>query len=221
MKLNHAVKNKVRGSAHVLVALCIVLTSNAARSSEAMLNQFFAEVDTLAAVFTQRIVDDSGMTLDAAGGRVYLSRPGKFRWDYFSPGQADLLEQQIIADGDAIFVYDLDLEQVTRRSLDNALSQIPSLSLVESKATVDEHFEVFDVGVTDGVSWVALKPKDPDAGFNQIMVGFENAVISAISMLDVLGNETRLDLRGVELNAQLEMDVFEFTVPEGVDVLEQ
>ena len=221
MKLKCAVQSVVKNGAQLLAVLFVALVSNSARSSEELLNQFFADAGTLSAVFTQRIVDDSGMTLDAAGGRVYLSRPGKFRWDYFSPGRVDVLEQQIIADGNAIFVYDLDLEQVTKRSLDNALSQIPSLSLVESKATVDEHFEVFDVGVTDGVSWVALKPKDLDAGFNQIMVGFENSVISAITMLDVLGNETRLDLRGVEINPQLEADVFEFTVPAGVDMLEQ
>lgn len=209
---------------HCLMLILLVvggLRPADADASEALLDRFFAETDTLSAVFTQRIVDDSGMTLDASGGHLYLSRPGQFRWDYFAPGQTQVLEQQIVADGESIYVYDIDLEQVTKRSLDNALSQIPSLSLVQSRAKVAEHFKIFDIGVTDGVSWVGLEPNDPEAGFQQIMVGFENEAISAITMLDILGNETRLDLRKVQKNPSLAADVFEFAVPEGADLLEQ
>ncbi len=192
-----------------------------ARASQALLDRFFAETDTLSAEFTQRIVDDSGMTLDAAGGLLYLARPGQFRWDYFTPGTMPVLEQQIVADGESIYVYDIDLEQVTKRSLDNALSQIPSLSLVQSKAKVAEHFKIFDIGVTDGVSWVGLEPNDPEAGFKQIMVGFTDESISAITMLDILGNETRLELNNVQTNPALAVNLFEFSVPEGADLLEQ
>lgn len=207
--------------ASIVTVMATVMVSTSVAASEQLLSRFFNETQTLSAVFSQRIVDDTGMTLDAAGGRVYLSRPGKFRWDYFAPGQIDVLEQQIISDSSSIYIYDLDLEQVTQRSIENALSQIPSLSLVESEATVEEHFNLTDIGLTDGMSWVALTPKDPDAGFQQIMVGFENELMSAITMLDVLGNETRLTLRDVRLNPQFAPEWFDFTVPEGVDLLEQ
>ena len=192
-----------------------------ARGSVSMLDDFFSNTQTLKATFTQRVVDESGMTLDAAGGTVYLSRPGKFRWDYFLPGSETHLSQQILADGKSIYVYDPDLEQVTQRSLENALTQIPSLSLVASKATLEEHFESIDVGLTDGVSWVILRPKSADAGFRQLMIGFSDSVLSDIILYDALGNETKLQLRAVESNPKLSTETFTLKVPDATDILVQ
>lgn len=205
---------------------CVLLLAGALVHSSAfaslpLLNDFFANTQTLKATFTQKVVDESGMTLDSAGGTLYLSRPGKFRWDYFVSRTDSALSQQILADGKSIYVYDPELEQVTQRSMDNALVQIPSLSLVASKATLNEHFELIDVGLTDNVSWVILRPKSTEAGFTQLMIGFSEDVISHIILFDALGNETRLQLHDVQSNAVLASDTFDFDVPEGTDILSQ
>lgn len=168
-----------------------------ASASEAMLRSFFDDVASLQADFEQQVVDETGFTIERSRGVVYLSRPGKFRWDYLNHEVADgeqALSQQILADGEWIYLYDPELEQVTQRSLQDALGQVPSLLLVQTGANVDQHFLITDFGVTDDLSWVALKPKDVDAAYQQLMIGFNKSGLAAIQLLDGLGNETKLVL---------------------------
>jgi outer membrane lipoprotein carrier protein len=207
---------------NALFALIVVFFSIApAHASEASLKKFFANVATMEAAFQQKIVDETGMTLERSSGRFYLSRPGKFRWNYRSTDPDVELGQQIIADGESLYMYDPDLEQVTRRSMQAALAQVPSLLLVQSDVNLPEHFIVNDIGMTDGLSWVSLKPIDPDAGYQQLMLGFVDDQLNTILLLDGLGNETRLVLSGVAENLTLDSSVFDFTVPEGADLLSE
>lgn len=190
-----------------------------AQASEALLENFFVNVATMEAAFQQQVVDETGMTLERSSGRFYLSRPGKFRWSYRSTDPDIALGQQIVADGESIYMYDPDLEQVTKRSMQAALAQVPSLLLVQEDANLQEHFLVSDIGLTDGLSWVSLKPIDPDAGYQHLMLGFLNKQLNTIELLDGLGNQTRLVLSEVLANVQLDSAVFDFVVPEGADLL--
>ena len=206
----------------ITVFLLLVSVSNASHSSEQLLNRFFQEVDSLQASFEQTVVDESGMTLEKSSGLFYLSRPGKFRWNYNDPySDNDELGQQIIADGKSIYMYDPDLEQVTQRSMFDALSQVPSLLLVQSGGQIRDHFHITDFGVTDGLSWVSLKPKAEDASYQKLMIGFAGSELRSIVLLDGLGNETRLKLLRVENNANISSSLFDFNVPDGTDVLVQ
>ena len=207
----------------ILLAITLLLSVvvGQVKASEAALNRFFTEVKTLTAQFAQVVVDESGMTLEQSSGTVFLSRPGKFRWDYKSQ-DSDLPQgQQIIADGQYIYMYDPDLEQVTRRGLKDAMGQVPSLLLVQSGTNIEEHFLLTDFGLTDGLNWVALKPIDEDAGYQQLMIGFKGEQISQLMLLDGLGNETRLQLSQVQENVDVAASVFNFDPPENTDVLFQ
>ena len=215
-------KLKSKNTQIVAIAMLVSLGfSSSVFASEAMLKKFFTQVNTLQAVFTQKVIDETGMTLETSSGVFSLSRPGKFRWNYKSTDPEISLGQQIIADGQFIFMYDPDLEQVTQRGLQDALGQIPSLLLVQSGTNIDQHFMITDFGLTDGLSWVALKPKDENAGYQQLMIGFNQGQLSAITLLDGLGNETRLSLLQVKTNIALEKGLFNFVPPEGVDVLRE
>jgi len=207
--------------ARALLSVSCILSSNSVMASEAMLKTFFTQVTTLQAVFTQKVTDETGMTLETSSGVFSLSRPGKFRWNYNSTDSDTVQGQQIIADGKSIFMYDPDLEQVTQRSLKDALGQVPSLLLVQSGTNIDQHFMITDFGLTDGLSWVALKPKDENAGYQQLMIGFDRGELSAINLLDGLGNETRLSLLQVKTNRSLDKALFRFIPPAGVDVLRE
>ena len=202
-------------------AVTLLLVSFGANGSQVMLQKFFVEVKTLEAKFEQKVVDETGMMLEITDGNLTLSRPGKFRWDY--SGSSSGLERgpQIIADGESILMYDPDLEQVTQRSLQDALGQVPSLLLVQSGADIEQHFIVTDIGMTDSLSWVSLKPLDEDAGYQHLMIGFQLGDLNTILLLDGLGNETRLSLSEVVSNSALPKDRFEFEVPDGVDVLSE
>lgn len=201
----------------------LISLSFSAQGSEKLLRQFLADVSTLSATFDQRVVDEAGFVLDYARGELFLSRPGRFRWNYDSEsdGQDQIPGQQLVADGKSIFLYDPDLEQVTQRSMQEAINQVPSLLLVQDSATLDEFFLISDIGVTDGLSFVALKPKSEDAAYQQLMLGFNGQALSAIQLLDGLGNETQLTLSNVRSNVSLSKTLFNFDVPQGVDLLEE
>ena len=210
---------KIRVFGLVTMLLNSILVSNPASASQAILEQFFAEVNTLQADFEQRVTDETGQLLEYTKGRFSLSRPGKFRWDYTSTDAELPLGQQIVANGKVIYMFDPDLEQVTRRNLKDALGQVPSLLLVQSGSNIQEHFTVTDIGMTDGLSWVGLAPIDEDAGYQHLMMGFLNKTLNTIVLLDGLGNETRLVLSKVDNNLELPDELFEFNVPEGADLL--
>lgn len=187
-------------------------------ASEKMLRDFFSNVDTLQASFSQRVTDESGMTLESSTGVFYLSRPGKFRWDYdsFDP---DVPEgQQIISDGSLITFYEPDLATASQRSFTDAVEQVPTMVLVQSGGDLEKHFTIRDFGLTDGLSWVALRPKDDEAGYRELMIGFDGSELNTIVLTDGLGNETRLVLSNVKSNSALPGKTFEFTLPEGVDL---
>lgn len=208
-------------SLYVLAVLCVLSLSEQVLASEALLKRFFTEITTLQAAFDQQVVDEQGSTLEISSGRLYLSRPGKFRWDYDSRDEDSSLGQQIVADGKSIFMFDPDLEQVTQRSLEDALGQVPSLLLVQTGANIEKHFTISDFGLTDGLSWVALKPKSQDAGYKELLIGFAGDVLNTIVLTDGLGNETRLSLTKVANNPSLRKSTFEFIPPEGADVLRE
>jgi len=203
----------------LLVVVSGLLLPTLSQASEKLLTNFFDEVTTLRAQFNQQVVDETGYVLESSSGVFYLSRPGQFRWDYKSEDPDYELGQQIVADGNSIFMYDPDLQQVTKRSLKDALAQIPSLLLVQTGENIDVHFNVSDFGLIDGLSWVGLKPKDENASYQQLMIGFLGEEINSITLLDGLGNETQLSLTVVRANVDLESNTFAFVPPEGADVL--
>lgn len=203
----------------ILVALIMSFNGAQAFASSASLRDFFSQVNTLSADFSQFVADEQGTILETSSGQFNLSRPGKFRWDYKNEFIEDEPGQQIVADGNSLFFYDPDLEQVSQRSLNNAVSQVPSLLLVMSDTELDNHFDVSDLGQSDALSWVALQPKSEDAGYQQLLIGFWDAKIDTLVLYDGLGNTTRLELTNVVTNKKIADDVFEFTLPEGADLL--
>jgi len=204
-----------------ILMVVISIASPAVMASEAMLKRFFTDVKTLQADFNQQIFDESGMTLETKNGVFSLSRPGKFRWNYANNDEDFPLGQQIISDGRFITFYEPDLETANQRSMLNAIEQVPTLLLVQSGENLEQHFSITDFGLTDGLTWVALKPKDENAGYQGLMVGFAKQELSSIVLTDGLGNETRLSLSNVVSNTELDASLFEFNPAEGVDVIRQ
>lgn len=205
--------------AHLFFLLSLGFSASV-NASEPMLMRFFEEVETLQSSFEQRIVDESGNTLEVKKGIFSLSRPGRFRWNYVTDDPDYPEGQQIISDGSTITFYEPDLETANQRSMINALEQVPTLLLVQSGESLEKHFNVTDFGKTDGLTWVALKPKDENAGYQGLMIGFDKELLSAIVLTDGLGNETRLTLRDVVANQSLDDQLFTFVPTEGVDLIQ-
>lgn len=202
-----------------VVAVMLLANYLPALASEKALRHFFLNVHSLSADFIQRVEDENGTALDVSGGKFYLARPGKFRWDYKGFDGDNSMGQQIVADGLSLYFYDPDLEQVTQRPLNDAIAQVPSLLLVQNDAEIDQHFNVDELGISDALSWVSLSPKAENAGYQQLLIGFNNQEIDTMKLIDGLGNLTKLELLNVNSNPVLAPDLFVFKVPDGVDVL--
>ncbi len=177
------------------------------------LNAFLAEVQSLESRFGQELYDENAKLVEKSGGRFYLQRPDRFRWSYSEP-----YLQEIVADGSRLWIYDSELDQVTVRSLDNALGDTPAL-LLSSAVPLEENFVVREVVERTGLDWVELTPRSADSGFASVLLGFAGSDLERMELVDNFGQTTHLEFSGTRHNPELDPTVFRFTLPAGVDVI--
>jgi outer membrane lipoprotein carrier protein len=198
----------------VFVAAWLLAPVATAGPATDRLANFFKSVDTLRAGFEQTVLDANQKETQRAQGTFVMQRPNKFRWDYRQP-----YEQLIVADGTKLWIFDKDLEQVTVKKLDEALGNTPALLLSGSRS-LESSFKVVEKGATaDGLSWVELIPTEGDSAFTTLRLAFGARNLEAMELVDSFGQTTRLRFSNVESNARVRADEFEFTPPDGVDVV--
>ena len=185
----------------------------AENSGTEKLKQFVKTVNTFEAHFEQTVIDSEGNILEQAEGQFQLSRPGKFRWDYHQP-----YPQHIVADGQQIWFYDVDLEQVTVRSQQEALAETPA-TLLSGDLIPEDSYHIENLPSDDGLSWVELTPKDTETNFQSVSLAFDGGTLNQMIMHDSFGQRTRLAFSQVRENPGFAEDVFAFTPPEGIDVV--
>lgn len=177
------------------------------------LQAFLDNVRTLEADFSQTLIDQRGRAVQSSSGSFMLNRPGLFRWDYRKP-----YEQEIVADGKRIWVYDSDLEQVTVKDQDEALGSSPAALLAGTEA-VQQRFTIKELPEAEGLFWVELTPKQADGGFEQLRLGFGDQGLASMEMFDSLGQQTLFTFRNMIPNRPLKADLFRFQAPPGTDVI--
>lgn len=202
----------------LLVGLAIVTASPAAGVADGKerAEQFLQGLEGLQAQFTQRLTDRSGQVTDESSGTLAIKRPNRFRWDYRDPH-----EQVIVADGTRVWVYDSDLEQVTVRKLDVALSSTPAM-LLSGDGALTDNFNITDASDRDGVLWVRMEPKRNDTDFRSVRLGFagnKSQELKFMELADKLGQTTLLEFSKFERNPKLDPSRFVFKVPAGADVI--
>lgn len=198
----------------LVLVLCTAVTPAHAESAQAALARFVDTVNTLSAQFEQVQRDEKGERLQTQSGRMWLSRPGRFRWSYEKP-----YEQLMICDGDKVFLYDPDLAQVTVRPAAQALAGTPAQLLSRQSRLADE-FTIEDAGEHSGARIVRLKPKSADSDFKSVELWLEGSTPRRMRFADQLGGSTDVDFTDVKTNALLDEKLFHFTPPKGVEVVE-
>ncbi len=178
------------------------------------LDAFVNELKSMQANFTQVLTDETGKVLEQSQGQVFLHRPGHFRWDYNTP-----YEQSIITDGERLWIYDVDLEQVSIRSMGQDMGGTPA-ALLGGNVNLDENFSISELDADDGLAWVSLAPKVEEGQYSSIHLGFSKAGLENMRMLDNFGQTTRIEFSGHKENQTIDPTIFEFVVPEGIDVLD-
>ncbi len=186
----------------------------AAADALATLEDFLGRVDTLEAAFEQSLYDEDDLRIERSAGRFYLDRPGRFRWHYDTP-----YVQEIVSDGERVWVYDSELEQVTEKRLGEAIGDSPA-RLLSTGEDLERHFAVRDLGRQGPLEWVELRPKDAEEGaFQAVRLGFEDATLRRMELSDSFGQTTVLRFSEVRVNPDLAPGRFRFEPPAGVDVI--
>lgn len=178
------------------------------------LREFAREVKTGRASFTQTVSGPDGARKKISSGDFEFARPDRFRFVYRKP-----FEQQIVADGRKVWLYDVDLNQVTVRLMSQALGATPAALL--AGAAMDKDFELSATPSIDGVDWVQALPRVQDAAsIKSIRVGFRAKALAALEIVDAFGQRSLLQFSAVEANPRLADDRFRFVPPKGVDLIE-
>ena len=200
------------------LAACLLLpllltAQTASADGMSSVKAFYEQTRSVRANFHQVVTDKQGRKVQEVEGEMQLLRPNKFRWDYRKP-----YEQQIISDGNQVWLYDTELAQVTVRSLNQSIGSSPA-SLLAGGADIEKAFKLVNASRKDKLDWVNAIPKDKDSGFEKILMGFEGNKIQEMALIDSFGHTTKIVFTKVEVNAALEPKNFLFQVPKGVDVV--
>jgi outer membrane lipoprotein carrier protein len=176
-------------------------------------DKYLSGLATWSADFTQTIDDGHGKIMRSAAGKLYLQKPGKFRWDYSQPS-----EQLILADGKQIWFYDKDLQQANVRNMDATLSSTPAV-LLSGGGSVSSQFDVTALPPEGGLEWYQLIPKHPETDFQLVRIGFKQGQLASMFLADKLNQVTQLTFTNPKRNAKFAADLFTFVPPPGVDVI--
>ncbi|MGF6646839.1 outer membrane lipoprotein chaperone LolA [Paraburkholderia sp. GAS82] len=224
-RLGHLVRTLVRGIGRVAIGASLLVAQHAFASGTEQLKAFVSQVHSARGDFVQQEVRAPSKAQSASdavqvmpknstsSGTFVFARPGKFIWSYEKPYQ-----QILQADGDKLYVYDKDLNQVTVRPLGGALGASPAAILFGSN-DLDKNFTLRDAGVKAGIDWLELIPKAKDTQFQSVGIGFRDGNLQAMELHDVFGNVTLLTFSNIQKNPPLPADAFRFTVPKGADVI--
>ncbi len=206
-----------RLSSFWLVILTLLIAAPAfADDAELRLQKALKNMDNLSADFKQTQLDEDKNVIQQSLGNLALQRPGRFAWIYTEP-----YEQHIIADGNELWVYDVDLDQATVKPMDAGLAAAPIMILMK-QADVSDQFIVSEVGQRKFLYWVELEPEgvdsDGDLGYSHIYLGLEGDNIKAMELRDQFGGSTQIVFENVRTGVVHNPAIFKFVPPKGVDV---
>jgi outer membrane lipoprotein carrier protein len=205
--------NKIRNTVIALLALLPAFSCAAALDQ---FKTFVAGTHSARGEFTQRqvkMIDGSAKISRPSSGSFVFARPGRFIWTYQKP-----YKQVIQADGEKLYLYDKDLNQVTVRKLGNALGSSPAAILFGSNE-LEKNFTLKEAGTKDGLEWLEAIPKAKDTSFEKIGIGLRNGLPEAMELRDSFGQVSILTFKKFERNPAIKTGQFRFVAPKGADVL--
>ena len=197
----------------VLVLMFGSLSSPAGAAEAAQrLKSALKNLDNISAEFKQTLLDEDKNIVQQSRGTLALQRPGKFAWIYTEP-----FEQRIIGDGSELWIYDVELEQVTVKPMDAGMSNAPIMILMK-QTDVTQQFDVSEVGQRKFLYWVELKPHASDLEYSSIFIGLEDDNVRAMELQDQFGQSTQIVFENMRVGVVHNPATFKFVPPEGVDV---
>jgi len=207
---------QLRKSATLLAVAGALFAGSVHASALEQFKSFVASTKAAKGEFTQRQVKSEGSAkakpTPPSSGTFLFARPGKFIWTYTKP-----YEQVLQADGEQLYIFDKDLNQVTTKKLGDALGSSPAAILFGSN-DLEKSFTLSEAGARDGLEWLKAVPKAKDSSFEQITIGLRNGLPEAMELKDSFGQTSVLALSKIEKNPALTATSFKFVMPKGADV---
>jgi len=202
-------------SARALLAAALLCAAAAAQADAIdALKAFVRDAGSGQANFTQTVTSPDGARKKTSSGSFEFARPNRFRFAYTKP-----FEQLIVADGQKVWIYDRDLNQVSSRKLAQALGATPAALL--AGASLEQDFELRPAPDRLGLVWVEALPRSRDGTLQSLQVGFRGKDLAAIEIADSFGQTSVLRFSELVTNIRFAPDRFRFTVPPGADLIEQ
>lgn len=174
------------------------------------------------AEFTQVVTspsrDGQAARTKTSSGTFEFSRPNRFRFHYKKP-----FEQTIVADGQTLWLHDLDLNQVTARKQAAVLGATPAalIAAAPDLGALQQDFALQAAPDADGLQWVQATPKRRDSQLQSVRVGFRGDTLAVLEILDSFGQRSVMRFSNLQINAPLPADAFQFKPPAGADVIRQ
>ncbi len=200
-----------------LLGLSVLLSVSAnarAASGPEQLERFLQGLNTLSASFEQAVMNPSEGNTGYARGTLYLQRPGRFRWEYRIP------DQLIVADGDRVWMFDKELDQISHWNQESALKGTPAL-LLSDTGPLRDNFLVSDIGHRNGFEWAELRPRYEESEFDRILLAFSEDKLQRMEIADNFGQITRFRFSQIRRNPGLDPDLFNFEPPSGIDIFSE
>ncbi len=199
---------------HLISLFFLFALMNSAYANKS-LDQFFQQTQSMQANFEQTVTNKRGKLLEQSSGNLVISRPDKFILAYQSPA-----EQKYISNGQTIWIYDVELEQVSIKELDESIGDSPAL-LLSSNTNVYKHYNVTDLKYkkTGNYTWIQLQAKKEEMTFEKVLLAFKGSKLMRMIMHDSFGQITSLKFSDIQINKHFSLRQFNFSAPEGVDVI--
>ncbi len=197
----------------------LILSFNVLADGISDLNAFVNNISSMSSEFSQVVLDKKGLKLQDVEGVMLFKRPNKFRWDYLKPYQ-----NQIISDGDRLYMYDQDLRQVSINPIAKVAGSTPLLIIagknIEKYFTLKNIDDQVNNEGNQNIKWVEAIPKEEGAGFSKVILGLTENKLSVMKIFDAFEHTTTISFKNAKYNVTLVDNDFLFKLPTGVDVVQ-
>lgn len=207
-----------------IIAIIIIANYSIYASASGLesLDEFVRTIKTAKTEFTQVVTAPAkgaqAPRVKTSTGTFEFSRPNQFKFVYRKP-----FEQTIVADGQTLWLYDVDLNQVTSRKQAQVLNATPAalIATASDLKALQADFSLANAPDKDGQQWVTATPKSKDGQVQNVRIGFKDGGLASLEILDSFGQISLMSFSGLQVNLPLAASTFQFTAPAGADVVRQ
>ena len=200
----------------VFLTLCHIPLARSQDTPQAQLSNVLRQVNTMSATVQQLIVESDGALLEESSIQMHVMRPGGFYWETLEP-----FPELVVTNGDVLWNYQPDLEQVVIENWDSSRAE-PAAELLSGRTdSLAEEYEIhIEKDIGEDMSVFQLLPLDQNSLYRRINISFDNTALLSIHLDSKNGQKTLWQFNQPQINQQLAPDLFNFQIPPGIDIVD-